>query len=44
MVSCIATKNGTAYYFDDNHLSMAGARAVIKDLIEKGKLSLEVLP
>ena len=44
MVSCIATKNGTAYYFDDNYLSMAGARAVIKDLIEKGKLSLEVLP
>ncbi|TDL88130.1 acyltransferase family protein [Meridianimarinicoccus aquatilis] len=42
--SCIATQDGTAYYFDDNHLSMAGARAVIRDLIASADLTLESKP
>ena len=37
---CRATQDGTALYFDDNHLSLSGARLVVNDLVEGGLLPL----
>ncbi|MEZ5751830.1 MAG: acyltransferase family protein [Paracoccaceae bacterium] len=38
---CRATQNASSNYFDDNHLSMAGARVVVDGLIASGRLPLE---
>lgn len=32
---CYAAKNGVAYYFDDDHMSIAGATVVAKRVVEK---------
>jgi peptidoglycan/LPS O-acetylase OafA/YrhL len=31
--SCIAAENGIAYYFDDNHMSLAGARRIARQVV-----------
>jgi peptidoglycan/LPS O-acetylase OafA/YrhL len=32
--TCLAAANGTSYYFDDDHMSVAGARLVIQSLLK----------
>jgi len=31
---CFASRNGTAYYFDDDHLSIEGAKLVAKEIVK----------
>ncbi|WP_238547593.1 acyltransferase family protein [Meridianimarinicoccus roseus] len=39
--ACIATRDGVSFYFDDNHLSLPGARHVVDDLVARGVLPIE---
>jgi peptidoglycan/LPS O-acetylase OafA/YrhL len=32
---CLAAEGGTAYYFDDDHMSVAGARLVVRELLTR---------
>lgn len=34
VLSCYAVRNGTALYFDDNHMSIYGARLVAEDIVQ----------
>lgn len=34
-LECFAARNGVAYYFDDDHISVAGATVVAKKVLEK---------
>ena len=34
-VSCVAANGGVAYYFDDNHMSVDGARLVAREIVKQ---------
>lgn len=34
-IRCLAAKNGVAYYFDDDHMSVAGARLVVDEIVKQ---------
>lgn len=42
--ACQTTKDGSSYYFDNNHLSLAGARQVVTHLVTDGTLPIKDSP